>query len=87
MEVFTPDRTFHIRLITLGVFMVVYPLIITIRQLFHLGANSITLIEMYFIFFRKQLSQEDLGRQIAFYITLITNIVGLILIFTHLIIK
>ncbi|OFX47728.1 MAG: hypothetical protein A2X13_11315 [Bacteroidetes bacterium GWC2_33_15] len=68
-----------------GLMMIFYPLIITIRQVFVSGADSVTLINLYFIFFQKELHKEDIGRIIGFYLTFITNLIGLIFIIKYII--
>jgi hypothetical protein len=72
--------------IPFGLFMIFHPLLITIRQLFISGFDNMTLIGLYFSFFSKELKKEDVGRQIGFYFTFITNITGVIWILVKLII-
>jgi len=68
-----------------GLVMIVFPLIIALRQLFFLGGQSFLFLNLYLSFFSKQLHKEDIGRIMAFYITFITNLIGLFLIITYLI--
>jgi uncharacterized integral membrane protein len=68
-----------------GLIMIFYPLIITIRQVFISGADSVTLLNLYVNFFQKELYKEDIGRIIGFYLTLITNLIGLVFIIIYII--
>lgn len=71
--------------IPVGLFMIFYPFLIAIRQLFSQGLDTLTLIGLYFSFFKKELKKEDIGRQIGFYLTFVTNITGLLMIIMKLI--
>ncbi len=68
-----------------GLIMIFYPLIITIRQVFISGADTVTLLNLYFSFFQKKLHKEDIGRIIGFYLTFITNLIGLLFIIIYII--
>ena len=67
-----------------GVFMILYPFLILIRQLFHIGSDSYLFLNLYSSFFSKQLHKEDIGRKLAFYLTLLTHLIGLILILKYI---
>jgi predicted nucleic acid-binding Zn ribbon protein len=63
-----------------GLVMIFYPIIISLRQLFHYDEKNFFFLSLYLSFFKKQLNKEDTGRIIAFYITFITNLIGVALI-------
>ena len=77
------DRVFCI---PFGLAMIFHPILIIIRQIFHQGLDSITLIDLYISFFRNELKKEDIGRKIGFYLTFITNMTGVVMILIKLII-
>jgi uncharacterized protein YlaI len=79
------DNIYNNTYLLTGVFMVFYPFFIAIRHFYYLGFDSVTLLSLYLRFFNNELKKEDIGRQIGFYLTLTTNIAGVILLITKLI--
>lgn len=61
-----------------GILMIFYPFLITLRQVFFQGTETRTLIGLYVRFFQGKLKREDAGRIIGFYLTLTTNVFGII---------
>jgi hypothetical protein len=66
--------------VPLGLYLILYPLILFLKQLNRFDLDSEMLIGLYDPFFKKELKSEDIGRQIAFYIMFIFNIIGLIMV-------
>lgn len=85
MDNITRNNFYLINGIFPGLVMIFYPFIITIKQLIIPGADSVTILNLYFSFFQKELHREDNGRIIGFYLTFITNLVGIILIIINII--
>ncbi len=69
----------------LGIILILYPLLLTIRQLFF-HVNGLICIQLYFKFFTGKLQLEDSGRIISLYITLVFNAIGFILLFSKILI-
>ncbi len=72
-------------LLIVGLFFLLYPLLITFRQVLHLDFDELFL-NLYSKFFSNELKKEDKGRIIAFYFTAFLNIIGLIFILIHILI-
>ena len=77
---------FHFRDINIlaGFFMLLYPLLILIRQIYY--RFDTTILDLYYKFLKKDLVKEDIGRKIGFYLTFVTNIGGIVLILIKMIV-
>lgn len=63
----------------IGLMMLLYPLI-SFLYMISRNLEEDLIFGLYSKFFRKKLSQQNKGKIIAFYITFVTNIIGLVLI-------
>lgn len=83
---FFSDKLFALELaandkLVIGLILLLYPLFASIYMMMRGFTEEATMLfVLYGIFFKRKLYQQDYGRILAVYITLITNILGVILI-------